>query len=36
MRARGIRPIVTDLDSIDEAVTACIEGRLVDQVDRLH
>jgi predicted Fe-Mo cluster-binding NifX family protein len=36
MRTRGIRPIVTDLASIDEAVTACAEGRLVDLVERLH
>lgn len=36
MRARNIRPIVTDLVSIDEAVRAFIEGRLTDQIDRLH
>jgi predicted Fe-Mo cluster-binding NifX family protein len=36
MRARGIRPIVTDLESIDEAVAACVEDRIVDQVGRLH
>jgi predicted Fe-Mo cluster-binding NifX family protein len=36
MQARGIRPIVTDIASIDEAVRAYIEGRIVDYVDRLH
>jgi predicted Fe-Mo cluster-binding NifX family protein len=36
IRARGIRPIVTDLESIDEAIMACVEGRLIDQVNRLH
>lgn len=36
MRARGIQPVVTDIASIDEAVRAYIEGRIVDQVERLH
>ena len=36
MRARNIQPIVTDIVSIDEAARAYIEGRLVDQTDRLH
>ncbi len=36
MRALGIRPIVTDILSIDEAVRACLDGTIVDQVDRLH
>lgn len=36
MRTRGIQPIVTDIASIDEAVQAYIEGRIVDRVDRLH
>jgi predicted Fe-Mo cluster-binding NifX family protein len=36
MKARGIRPVVTDIVSIDEAVMACIEGSIVDQVERLH
>lgn len=35
-RERGIRPVVTDVELIDEAVLAFVEGRLVDQVDRLH
>ncbi|MCJ7677937.1 MAG: NifB/NifX family molybdenum-iron cluster-binding protein [Anaerolineales bacterium] len=36
MRARGIRPVVTDLTSIDEAVLAFAAGTIVDHVDRLH
>ncbi len=36
MRQRGIRPVVTDLSSIDEAVRAYVQGQLVDRVDRLH
>ncbi len=32
----GIRPIVTDLAGIDEAVQAYAEGRLVDHPERLH
>jgi predicted Fe-Mo cluster-binding NifX family protein len=36
MRARDIQPIVTDLVSIDEAVRAFLDGKIVDQVNRLH
>jgi predicted Fe-Mo cluster-binding NifX family protein len=36
MKMRGIRPIVTDIESIDEAVLAYVEGKIVDQVERLH
>jgi len=36
IRARGSQPIVTDIASIDEAVQAYIEGRIVDQAERLH
>ncbi len=36
MQALGIRPVVTDIESIDEAVMAYGEGRIVNQVDRLH
>jgi predicted Fe-Mo cluster-binding NifX family protein len=36
MRARGIRPVVTDIAAIDDAVMAYIEGNIVDQVERLH
>jgi predicted Fe-Mo cluster-binding NifX family protein len=36
MKVAGIRPVVTDIVSIDEAVTAYLEGRIVDLVERLH
>lgn len=36
MKQAGIRPIVTDIGNIDEAVQALIEGRLVDHTERLH
>jgi len=36
MKARGIRPIVTDIADIDEAVLAYVEGKIVDLVDLLH
>jgi predicted Fe-Mo cluster-binding NifX family protein len=36
MQARGIRPVVTDIASIDEAVMAYLDGGIVDHVDRLH
>ena len=36
MKGAGIRPIVTDIVSIDEAVQAYIEGRLVDHTEELH
>ena len=36
MRQAGIRPIVTDVVSIDEAVRAYLEGRLVDHTEHLH
>jgi predicted Fe-Mo cluster-binding NifX family protein len=36
MQTRGVRPVVTDIAAIDEAVMAYIEGSIVDQVDRLH
>jgi len=36
MKARGIRPVVTDIASVDEAVMAYVTGSIVDQVDRLH
>jgi predicted Fe-Mo cluster-binding NifX family protein len=36
MKERGIRPIVTDIESIDEAIQAYVEGRIVDQTERLH
>jgi predicted Fe-Mo cluster-binding NifX family protein len=36
MKQAGIRPIVTDIKSIDEAVQAYLAGQLVDHVERLH
>lgn len=36
MQSRGIRPVVTDIASIEEAVVAYVEGKIVDHVDRLH
>jgi predicted Fe-Mo cluster-binding NifX family protein len=36
MKQRGVRPIVTDILSIDEAVQAYLEGAIVDHMERLH
>jgi predicted Fe-Mo cluster-binding NifX family protein len=36
MQAFGIRPVVTDIAAIDEAVMAYVGGSIVDQVERLH
>jgi len=36
LQTSGIRPIVTDLLDIDEAMLAYIEGRIVDRIDMLH
>jgi predicted Fe-Mo cluster-binding NifX family protein len=36
LQQAGIRPIVTDVASIDEAVQAYLDGRLVDHRERLH
>jgi predicted Fe-Mo cluster-binding NifX family protein len=36
VQQRGIRPVVTEIASIDEAVQAYLEGKIVDRVDRLH
>ena len=36
LRQAGIRPFVTEMISIDEAVRAYIGGRLVDHPERLH
>jgi predicted Fe-Mo cluster-binding NifX family protein len=36
MKARNIRPVVTDIAVIDEAVMAYVEGSIVDQIERLH
>lgn len=36
MQAAGIRPIVTDLANIDDAVKAYLGGTLTDHVEKLH
>jgi predicted Fe-Mo cluster-binding NifX family protein len=36
MKDAGIRPVVTDIANIDEAVDAYLGGRLVDHAERLH
>jgi predicted Fe-Mo cluster-binding NifX family protein len=36
MKTYGIRPIVTDIVAIDDAVKAYIDGSIVDRIDRLH
>lgn len=32
----GIKPVVTDIEDIDQAIMAYVEGKIVDQTDRLH
>jgi predicted Fe-Mo cluster-binding NifX family protein len=36
LKAAGIRPIVTDIVTIEEAVLAYANGQIEDQVERLH
>lgn len=36
MQVRGIKPVVTDIRDIQQAVQAYIEGKIVDRVDKLH
>ena len=36
MTANGIRPIVTDLQDVDEAAIECAAGRIVDHTEGLH
>ncbi len=36
LQQAGIRPIITDISTVDEAVRALIEGRLIDHPERLH
>jgi predicted Fe-Mo cluster-binding NifX family protein len=36
MKARNIRPVVTDIIEIDDAVRSYAEGQIVDHVDKLH
>jgi len=36
MKAHGIRPIVTDIADIEEAVRAYLDGTIVDRTELLH
>jgi predicted Fe-Mo cluster-binding NifX family protein len=36
MKARNIKPVVTDIRLIDEAALAYAQGQIVDQVEKLH
>jgi predicted Fe-Mo cluster-binding NifX family protein len=36
MKVAGIRPVVTDIADIDQAVRAYLDGSIADRVDRLH
>ncbi|HUE98078.1 MAG TPA: NifB/NifX family molybdenum-iron cluster-binding protein [Anaerolineales bacterium] len=36
MKARNIRPVVTDIADIDAAVMAYAKGQIVDHVEKLH
>jgi predicted Fe-Mo cluster-binding NifX family protein len=36
MQVRGIRPVVTDMESIDEAALAYAAGKIVDHTEKLH
>lgn len=36
MKARGIRPVVTDIVKIDEAALAYAAGQIVDHTEKLH
>lgn len=36
MEVAGIRPVVTDINTIDEAVMAYVQGNIVDRTERLH
>lgn len=36
MKIRNIRPMVTDIASIDEAIIAYVNGQIVDHIEKLH
>jgi len=36
MKSRNIRPVVTDIANIDEAVLAYVNGQIVDHTEKLH
>lgn len=36
MKSRNIRPVVTDIVEIEDAVTAYVNGQIIDHVEKLH
>lgn len=36
LKHHGIRPIISDVFDVDQAVIACAEGSLIDHAERLH
>lgn len=36
MVVRGIKPVVTDIEDISQAVMAYVDGKIEDRVDKLH
>jgi len=36
LRAKGIKPIVTDVEEIEEAISLLLEGRLKNLMERVH
>ncbi len=36
MKTRNIRPVVTDIADIEEAVLAYVNGQIIDHVEKLH
>jgi predicted Fe-Mo cluster-binding NifX family protein len=36
VKARGIRPFVTDAEAIDEAALIFSRGELIDHIEKLH
>jgi predicted Fe-Mo cluster-binding NifX family protein len=36
VKQRGVKPVVTDILSIDQAIQAYLDGTIVDHMERLH
>ena len=36
MQTLGIKPVVTEITDIDQALLAYVNGEIVDRVDKLH
>jgi predicted Fe-Mo cluster-binding NifX family protein len=36
MKAHNIRPVVTDISDIDEAILAYANGQIIDHIEKLH